>query len=265
MAYTLFSGCSYTYGSGFPLEKDDPSLWVNLLHSQNQYLSKTQLLNVSEGGRSNDGIFQDTVYNLSKYNVRYALVEWTSMPRYNLSLGLELYATKMHFMPNGRTRDVNLHNMNYTSNYLDSVRDRFTSLADYHYEICNLVTFTNALINLAKLTNTLIFFINGLCPWDKDYFVKLCDVLPSDYTEFTKKLLHVETRDDDQVFKLYDKIHHEYESIGGIQQDYWLNLYQSMRSQIIDVNDDDKHPGIMTNQNYCNEFNKILNSKIHAS
>jgi hypothetical protein len=264
MAYTLFSGCSYTYGSGFSLEKDDPSLWVNLLHSQNQYLSKTQLLNVSEGGRSNDGIFQDTVYNLSKYTVQYALVEWTSMPRYRVSLGLELYETKVDFMPNCSTRDVNLNKINYTSSYLDSIRDRFTSLADYHHEICKVITFTNALINLCKLTSTRIFFINGICPWDKDYFVKLYDVLPSGYTEFTKKLLNVDSRDDDEIFKLYDKIHHEYDSIGGVQQDHWLNLYQSMRSQQIDVNNDNQHPGVVSNQTYCNKFNQILNSKLQA-
>ena len=162
MSYTLFSGCSYTYGSGFLLEKDDPFLWVNLLHSENQCLSKTQLLNVSEGGRSNDGIFQDTVYNLVNYNVRYALVQWTSMPRYRVSLGLELYETRVDFMPNALTKDVNLNKINYTRSYLDSIRDRFTSLADYHHEICNVIMFTNALIKLSKLTNTCIFFINGI-------------------------------------------------------------------------------------------------------
>ena len=264
MSYTLFSGCSYTYGSGFLLEKDDPFLWVNLLHSENQCLSKTQLLNVSEGGRSNDGIFQDTVYNLVNYNVRYALVQWTSMPRYRVSLGLELYETRVDFMPNALTKDVNLNKINYTRSYLDSIRDRFTSLADYHHEICNVIMFTNALIKLSKLTNTCIFFINGICPWDQDYFVKLYDVLPSDYTEFTKKLLNVDSRDDNEIFKLYDKIHHEYGNTGGIQQDHWLNLYQSMRSQRIDVNTDDLHPGVVSNQNYCNNFNQILNSKLQA-
>ena len=265
MAYTLFSGCSYTYGSGFSLEKDDPFLWVNLLHSQNRYLSKTQALNVSDLGRSNDGIFQDTVDSLLKHNVRYALVEWSSMPRYRVSLGLELYHTRVDFIPNSPITDINLNDINYTSTYLNSIRDRFTALANYHYEICNVIKFTNALINLAKLTDTLIFFINGLCPWDENYFVKLHNVLPSDYTDFTKNLLNVYSRNDDEIFKLYDKIHNEYNAVGGIQQEHWLNLYRSMRSQRIDVNNDNQHPGIMSNQNYCNEFNQILNSKLQAA
>lgn len=264
MTYTLFSGCSYTHGSGFPLEKKDPSLWVNLLHSQNQYLNKTKLLNVGGPGRSNDGIFQDSVHNLVNYDIEYAFVEWTSMPRYTLSLGLETYATKVSFMPNSPICGYGLNHINYTSSYLTSIRDRFTSLADLHYEIWNVCYFVNTLISLAKLTDTKIFFVNGMCPWDKDYFVKLHNVYPNDYTEFTKKLIHIDNRDDDEIFKLYDKIHHEYDTLGGIQPDYWINLYNSMRHSKIDVNDDHVHPGTVSNQNYYQEFNQVLNSKLQA-
>ena len=262
MSYTLFAGCSYTHGDGFPLLKDDPLLWVNMLHSTNKHLSSTTLLNVAYGGRSNDGIFQDTVYNLLNHNVQYAFVEWTSMPRYNLSLGVELYTTLVSFLPNSPMRDVETNKIKYTSNYLNSIRDRFTSLADYHYEICNVVYFTNSLIRLAKLTDTKIFFINGMCPWDQDYFSPLTNVLPSQYTDFTKQLLNVDSRDDDEIFKLYAKIHCEYHAAGGIQPDHWLNLYQSMRDTKVDVNTDQRHPGIISNQNYCKTFDQILNYKL---
>jgi hypothetical protein len=262
MKYTLFSGCSYTHGYGFDLLKDDPCLWVNLLHSHNQHLSQTQILNVSSGGRSNDGIFQDTVCNLLSHDVQYAIVQWTSMPRYNLSLGLETYETKVSFIPNSPIQDFNLNHINYTGSYLNSIRDRFTTLANYHYEICNICHFTSALINLAKFTGTKIFFIHSECPWDENYFVKLHTVLPSDYTEFTKQLINVDSRDDNEIFKLYDKIHSEYHAAGGIQQDHWMNLYQSMKSLKIDVNNDGTHPGVRSNQNYFNQFNQILNSKL---
>lgn len=265
MAYTLFSGCSYTYGNGFSLEKEDPSLWVNLLHSQNEYLSTTKLLNVSRGGRSNDGIFQDTTYNLLTHNVQYAFVEWTSVPRYELSLGLELYETRVSFIPNARLYDVNTNQINYTKNYLDSIRDRFTSLANEHYEICKLFYFINSLIKLAKLTDTTIFFVNGACPWDENYFLKLQNVLPNEYTKFTKQLLNVESRDDAEVFKLYNKIHSEYAAIGSIHEDHWLNLHQSIYTTQVDVNNDGCHPGVISNQNYFNNFNQILNSKLQAT
>lgn len=265
MAYTLFSGCSYTYGTGFPLEKDDPALWVNLLHSHNQHLISTSLLNVSCGGRSNEGIFQDTVYNLLHNDIKYAIVEWSSMPRYNLSVGLELYQTKISVIPNATIVDQNLNDIKYTSKYLNSIRDRFTSLAHLHFEIYNLVYYVNSLIKLAKLTNTKIFFVNGMCPWDGNYFTKLENVLPGDYTAFTQRLINVDNRDDAEIYQLYEKIHTEYNLVGGINEYSWLNLYNSMREQLVDRNDDNSHPGTISNKNYYELFDAILNSKLETN
>ena len=36
MQYTLFTGCSYTAGTGFDLLDKDDNLWVNLLHKTHQ-------------------------------------------------------------------------------------------------------------------------------------------------------------------------------------------------------------------------------------
>ena len=85
--HTLFAGCSYTSGGGFELEHKQPELWVNLLHKNFDQFKDTELLNVSVGGRSNAGIFQDAVSSILKYNVKYAFVSWTDMPRYELDLG----------------------------------------------------------------------------------------------------------------------------------------------------------------------------------
>lgn len=256
MAYTLFSGCSFTAGSGFKEEKNNPELWVNLLHSY--MFSSTVKLNVSKGSRSNAGIFQDTVKALVNYPVKYAFVQWTSMPRYELELGFELYPTSQYFIPNGRCRDHNTNQANYTEKYLSSIRDRFTSLAHDCYEIRNLIEYTNTIINLSKLTNTRVFFINGLCPWDKDFFIKKTNVLPDQYTEYTQDILHIKSRDDLEIFKLYDKMHNEFNEAGGINEPLWLNLYESMRNNRIDVNDDCQHPGVRSNQYYFELFSTRL-------
>jgi hypothetical protein len=258
MKQVLFAGCSYTSGIGFAQEKNDPDLWVNLLH-QNSWLKDYELNNCARGGRSNAGIFQDAVFHILQENVAVAFVCWTSVPRYEMELSAETYATRVTFIPNASMYDYNLHDIRYNKSYLEGIRDRFTTLAHPHYEIANVVCYVNALIKLSRLTNTQIYFINALCPWDQNYFFKLDNVLPNKYTDFTKRILEIETRDDDEIFKIYNKIHNEYNDYGGIQANYWLNLYNSLHAQKIDSNDDKIHPGPKSNQQYFNQLLTLLN------
>jgi len=261
MTYTLFAGCSYTAGSGFNLEKNEPNLWVNQLH--NKFFSNTTQLNVSRGGRSNAGIFQDTVKAMLTYPVKHAIIEWTSMPRYELELGFETYSTRQSFIPNSICRDHNLHDINYTGSYLNSIKDRFTSLAHDCFEILNLLEYVNVIVNLSQLTHTKVFFVNGICPWDNDFFIPKQSVLPSEYTQYTQKILHTETRADDNSEQLYNTMHDGFTKAGGIHQSSWLNLYSSMRENVIDLNDDSTHPGIESNNLYLELFSKELKQHLY--
>lgn len=256
MKKLLFCGCSLVSGVGLDLEKDDPNLWVNLIHQNN--FKDHMLVNSSLGGRSNAGIFQDAVFNLSKGDIDHAFICWTSMPRYELNLGVELYETRCCFLPNAAFRDYNLNDIKYPKKYLAEINDRFTSLVNLHFEILNLVYYVNSLVALSEKLNTKIYFVNALCPWDLNYFDKLENVLPSQYTNFTQQLLNVDNRSDNEVFDLYNKIHAEYQAAGSIQESFWLNLYNPLRSLRIDTNSDRVHPGIESNQLFYDTISKLL-------
>jgi hypothetical protein len=260
MSYTVFSGCSYTAGTGFALEKLDPDLWVNQLHDQ--LFPHTVKMNISKGGRSNAGIFQDTVKSLLTYPAEYAIVQWTSMPRYNLELGFELYDTFQSFMPNGPCRAHNLNNINYSSSYLNSIRDRFTLLAHDCYEIINLIEYTHSISCIAKLSQTRVFFINGLCPWDLNFFNQQTQVLPDQYTKYTQQLLNVETRSDSEIANLYEKMHLRFLQAGAIDPDLWLNLYSSMNHNQSDYNSDQCHPGPESNRLYTKLFCDAISARL---
>ena len=260
MKYTLFAGCSFTHGNGFKLETAEPCLWVNQLY--NKFFSHTKQLNVSKGGRSNAGIFQDTVKALLTYPVEYAVVEWTSMPRYELDLGFETFSTRQWFMPNGILPSHTLHDVSYSSAYLTSICERFTTLAHDYYEISNLIEYVNILVNLTQLTKTKIFFVNGICPWDNDFFIKKETGLPSEYTMYTQKILSTETRSDKNIYQLYNIMHDNFTNQGGVHESLWLNLYSSMFSNRIDVNSDTTHPGINSNNLYFDLFSKALNKQL---
>lgn len=262
MQTTVYTGCSYTAGTGWPQGADQADLWVNILHHSNAWLCSTELINLGKGGASNQEIFLNSVQALLQYQPRHALVQWTSYPRYRVLLGFETYDTDQTFISNGTMHDHNLHKVTYPQQYLSGIRDRFLSLHHPHADIINIVKYTNALINLSKLTHTTIFFINGLCDWDYDYFDSVHKVPPSQFTPYTQQLLHTQTRDDSEAYVLYAKLHKEYQLCGGIQQAHWLNLYQSMRSHRQDVNLDQIHPGSQSNILYSKQFDQSINAAL---
>lgn len=264
MGISLFTGCSYTSGTGFTYtEKETPGLWVNLLHKKNEFLKGTKLVNASSGGRSNANIFADTVKCLlTLEDVEYVFVAWTSWPRYELLLGIETYNTRQLVSPGCPMIDHNINGVTYSAAYLTKIRDRFTSLDHPHNEIVNLIGYTNTLIKLSKLKDVKLFFVNALCLWDSNYFTKLENRTPADFTAYTRTLLSTDNRDDDEIFKLYNRLHSDYENAGSIQSDHWLNLYNSLRSNQIDVNDDCVHPGYESNKIFSDLLNSSLNQRL---
>jgi len=259
---SVFVGCSYTAGKGFELEKQQPELWVNLLHKRIPEINRTELINNGESGASNEKIFQNAVDSIVTFSPEYAFVQWTGSPRYNVNLGLETYQTNQYFSFDGHVHNHTLHSVSYSDSYLTNIRDRFLSLHHPHSGIVDIIKYTNILISLANLTGTRIFFINGLCPWDNNYFLKLTDTFPNNYTPYTKKLIETDTRDDSEAFLLYEKVHNDYAQAGSIQESHWVNLYNSFNQNKVDTNNDNTHPGIKSNQLYLSILEDFLITKL---
>ncbi len=268
----LYSGCSFTAGVGFCDEwineegqrgfgdcKHSNHLWVNLLH--NQLFFGQPLDNIATGGNSNLRIFQTTASALLKNRYSHAFVQWTSPMRHEWSPGLETWDTTRRSCAGGKERSINLHNnVSYPGDYVQDCFDRFILLEHEHYRLVQLIEYINILTCIAELTNTNISFINGLCNWDKNFFKKVEYEVPKETTPYTQDLLDLETRNDKDYKILYNKMHDEYQKAGTIREDKWLNLYNSMESNKIDTNKDNKHPGIKTNKLLTTIFVQALNT-----
>ena len=276
MSKVVFTGCSFTAGNGWAVLspgdsekiecKDSPNLWVNLCYNQLQQLKDLDLVNYGVGGSSNAEIFKNTVNAISEYdqNIDIIFCQWTSMPRYRFSIGLEIWNTNEAFSQGSRSKfDVNLSNgTTWSRKYLDDLLDRFLVLQHLHNEIINVVEYSNILQRLAQKFNIKLYFINGLCPWDQGYFTRLHNVLPEEYTPFTKdKILEIKFRSDEDIFKLYTKLHTDYDTAGGVNTGQWINLYNSMLNNKIDVNYDKKHPGILSNRLYFEQIKNFLKTQ----
>jgi len=264
----LFAGCSYTAGNGWAdikadestkIEvKDSPHLWVNLCHNRIERFSTLDLINVGRGGASNTDIFQNTVREMVTHGnkIDTVICQWTSMPRYNWNVGFELWDTSENLGHNQiqlRKHDVNLNRGDtWPREYVVDLTNRLRVMHHLHWEILKVVDYSNIICRLAQqLGIDHVFFINGLCPWDQNYFVELDNVKPEAYTEFTKTdILNIDTRDDADILKLYKLAHQHYQERGGIDSSNWINLYDSFHKKRIDTNFDKEHPGEKSNMLY---------------
>lgn len=276
MSKVVFTGCSLTAGNGWVdvdltmskniEDKTNANLWVNLCHTQIDQLKNLDLINYGQGGASNTEIFKNTVQAIVEHENDTSLLfcQWTSMPRYSFRVGFELWSTDEGIQPDRRSKfDVVLNRGDrWDRKYLDDLLNRLLVLHHLHGEIVRLVEYSSTLQKLARAFGIKIYFVNGLCPWDLNYFVRLYNALPEDYTAFTKKeILNIESRDDNDIQKLYTIMHDEYDQVGGIDPANWVNLYSSMGQNKIDVNYDNKHPGIKSNQHYFQQVKQFLQSR----
>jgi hypothetical protein len=110
--------------------------------------------------------------------------------------------------------DVNLNRGDhYPTKYMQDLLDRLKALHHLHWEILAIIKYSKIINDLAKkLKIANVFFVNGFCPWDENYFVRLENTLPESYTSFTKKeILNIDTRDDKDIFELYHRAHDQYQ------------------------------------------------------
>jgi hypothetical protein len=273
----VFTGCSAVAGKGFnpnDIEadcKDNPILWVNLAHKNISQFLNLEIENLAVSGSSNSDVFVASVDAISKNNllpdqdkIKYMLVSMTRYPRHNCELGFETYPTRLNFATHKVTDDVHLNNYTWPKKQLEDLVLKYRLAHHPQQGIVEVLRYCNILERLAKAQNIEIYFVNQRLPWDKDYFVRLDrqNARPADYTEFTRNsILFVDNREDDEIYQLYDKMHDEYQAVGGINTSRWINLYRSWDTEKIDVNFDFRHAGIKSHQKYfqiVNEFFKDL-------
>ena len=262
MINILFSGCSFVQGTGLINEHNNPEHFSNIL-ANNLFGNDYHIHNIGVAGYSNERIFLDTLHNLTKNQYDYAFVSWTSLARYVFWSGLELYECQTAFTSAVNMNEHNNNDISWSSKKLNEFNEMFLLLNHPHYYIRDLISYVNILIDVAKYKGIKLYFINNILPWDYSYFNCIEDnITPSMLTKYTNELLNSPNRDDEQINKLYSMMHNQYAEKGGINEPYWLNLYHSFFNMMIDVGNDNSHPGINSHKLFAefltNEFkNKI--------
>lgn len=254
----LIAGCSITDGNGLPGEKDNPGIWANQLA---QKFNATSITNVAKSGANNQYIFLETMSAMIKNHYDVIIVSWSALGRFNFRVGLEQYTVDTMLTD---SHDVNiLGGQTISKKWLAETGDRLRKIHNDHWDLLELVKYINVLIKLQSSTNGKIFFVNGIGGWSDQYFVKKQIQLPSDLDSYTHNLLDADMRDDEEILKLYDMIHSHYDDYGGIHEELWLNLYQSLFEIKIDtVSASNNHPGILSQHLYADLLYTRLTNKI---
>jgi hypothetical protein len=248
----LACGCSFTAGTGLEFLKDDPKLWINQLTNKLGY----NLTNIAEAGRNNEWIFVETMLELSKHKYDAVVIAWSMIPRINIDLGLELWSTQTRLHAD---YDVNTNEKTFNLKWQTSLLDKLLEGYNFHWDFLKLVKY----VNILKSQHKHIYFVNTWGPWSDNFFTKIDIQLPSDLDEFTQDLLNVKTRDDIEIFQLYNMIHKQYNDAGGINSDLWLNLYDTFQKNKLDIaSKTDRHPGYLSNDRYTEMLYPILKEKL---
>lgn len=256
MKKLLIVGCSYTKGYGLIGEDKNKFLWTNQLH--NLIWSDHSQLNLAQPGKNNEWIFLEAMGALSKDHYDTVLIAWSEILRFNFNLGFELYTTFTRLVND--KYDIGLNDGTIiTAKRQQKIGDQLRILLNDHWYILNLIKYVNVLIEIQKQRNANIWFVNSLLPWSRDFFTKKQIKFPSELTLYEQNLLSVYNRDDEEIIKLYNKMHDQYLHYGGIRENYWLNLYDSLLNIKIDVvSKTDPHPGLLSQDVFVNKLKQRL-------
>lgn len=254
MKKLLINGCSFTAGTGFEGEKENPKIWPNLLHKE--YFSNYELTNIAEPARNNEWIFHTTVSALIKNHYDNVIVAWTAIPRYNVPIGLELYTTWSQLWENKRVIGTHEHG-ELSAEFLSDLGNNLRRLHNDHWDILKLVQYVNLLVEIQEKRNGKICFVNSLCPWSRNFFKYNKSITVKELSNFEKNMFNADSRSDTEVIELYNMVHRQYDDNGGIHANKWVNLYKSLlRLRIDQIKDEDFHPGHKSQYVFVKEIKK---------
>jgi len=255
----LVDGCSITKGAGLHQEELDPLLWVNQLIKSQCF--SAEIVNTASAGNDNAQIFKRTAKELLNNQFDFVIVGWSSISRITYTFGLELYNTTTIL---SNPWDINLNSgIKINKKHIQKIGNELLKYRSDHNGLLDLVIYSNI---LTKLANNKICFINTLSDIGENFFKRKTIKLPQELTPYEHEILSVASRDDEDIIKLYNKIHNEYENHGGINPSNWLNLYNPLyKMQIDTVSDVDQHPGYKSQKVYFESLVPHFIEKLNAS
>ena len=238
----LTAGCSFTSGWGF---QDPAQTWA---YQTAQRLG-AKLENTAQTAASNQDIFLSTLKARShKHDI--ILVQWTALNRITVSPS-----------PVNPRIILSYHNQ-YLEQSLPKVGSR--EIGTFVEILSMLNQDWKHFFDLVDMIELLqqdprIYFINGLLPWDLEFFKSDWTVPLTVRNRFLEFLLQSDQFDDQQLGEF---LHMVMQARNRIDQSRWVNLTNSWDSSKLDtVSASDPHPGPMSQAHYADQIYDFIKEK----
>ena len=243
-----FCGCSFTQGVGLKLEKDDINNYSNIIATNFNAATK----NLAKGGNSNYNIFMSALSELLNSPPDVLFVQWTALNRLWLYPGPD---TEL-FLGYTVTEDYTYRDIYYTKSEMQKMSDQYHTLNHDYHNLMVLIDYCNILEKVA--TNTKIVFIDGLIPWTKEiYDTTTVNDYSKNLSEYSKQLFEFDLRDDAELNSIFVRLNNHITDAGNSN---WVNMFNSMIKQKIDLGNDGSHPGPKSHRLYADMIIKYLES-----
>jgi hypothetical protein len=241
-----FIGCSFTVGEGLALEKNDYSLYANIV-AKNYSANVT---NLSVKGNSNYNIFITALKELLFNTPDKLFVQWSALNRLWLHPGPD---TEL-FLAHTVSSDYVYRDTTYSKKQLQEFANTYHILNHDYKNLLDLIDYCNI---LTKITNCQIIFINGLVPWTQEILNKTtAKNFAKNLSEYSKEVLEFDARDDEEITKFFVSLNN---AVLSLDQSRWVNMFDSMVKTQVDSGNDKAHPGSKSHQLYAEMIIKYLN------
>lgn len=233
MKSACFNGCSFTVGEGFPPDQRDKFIYDRLISARCSF----QRTNIAKGGSSNHEIFLRSAKAIvQEFDIIF--VQWSALNRLWLYPGPDCE----WYLNDGKKE------LRYRELYLDSkskalfVNQLLMMNHDYK-NIFFLVDYCQILESLAKCNGKSLVFINGLIPWCDDLVAPLGADLACSLSDYSKKILDFDHRDDDEIIKFFTEMQ---QKVATLDFTKWVNIWKSFKALSVDIGPEGHHPGIQS-------------------
>jgi hypothetical protein len=236
----LVSGCSISYGYGFPMTINDPNIWPNLLAKE----LNAEVNNVSVPGYDNPGIFLNALREFTTNKYDLILIQLSGLDRVVVSPDIHRSLSLGPFVDELSTSNMfidEIEKRNFFKTFL-----RINQSFEHWKRLINIIITVQ---NLVKQGHN-IKFLNGLINWTDEFF-------NNHDSKFARDVVDSHNLPDDDIKKGLDKINLDKDLIDST---LWINLVKCFRQMQVDqASETDNHPGPKSHKIYTDLILTKLN------
>ena len=245
-----FLGCSLTVGEGLDSEKTDENNYTNII--SNYYGATCK--NLAKSGNSNYNIFVEALNEILYNEQDIIFLQWSSPNRHWLYPNLDC---NIIITANSKQKNIHYLDTTYSAKFLQTFADQFLILNHDYHNLIQVSNFCKILQTISK-NKTKLVFINGILPWTKEIIHLRSLTDPAKYfSKYTKELLSIDLLPDQDIEKFFIELHN---NVKSLDNNLWVNMFNSMQDEMLDLGTDNCHPGIDSHKHYASMIIKYLNN-----